>query len=298
MTSKKQPTSKKQMTSKKPLVSVMLLNMNGKKLTSDCIKSIQKNTNYPNYEIIVIDNGSIDGSVKILKEMKRKKIVTKLVLNKKNVGYSNGVNQGFKESKGKYIYHLDNDTLVEKKWLSKAVEAAEAIKNPGAIGSLLVGKINYGKGLKGQEIVSEKLAVCGAAMMYSKKALKKIGNLDAKLWSPIYGEEQDWCYRARNAGFKVVETNASRVYHIGGQDTTKSIKATARYKLLERNRIRAMLYNLTLTDMAKHVPGVGLIFINSFGQGTTIQLLETYAENIANFPEVLKQRKKRKAKLF
>ncbi len=72
----------------------------------------------------------------------------------------------------------------------------------------------------------------------------------------------------------------------------------ARYKLLERNRIRAMLYNLTLTDMAKHVPGMGLIFVNSFGQGMTLHLLSTYAENIANFPEVLKQRKKRKAKLF
>ncbi len=281
------------------LVSVMLLNMNGKKLTADCIKSVQKNTSYPNYEIIVVDNGSTDGSVKMLKEMKRRRIVKKLVLNKKNVGYSNGVNQGFKESRGKYIYHLDNDTLVEKKWLSKAVEAAEDLKGMvGAVGSLIVGKKNYGKGLKGQEVVRERLAVCGAAMMYSKKALKRVGNLDARLWSPIYGEEQDWCYRARNAGFKVVETNASRVYHIGGQDTTKSIKAIARYKLLERNRIRVMLYNLSLGDMAKHVPGLGLIFLNSFEQGMTMHLLGTYAENIANWQEVLKQRKKRKAKLF
>ena len=135
-------------------------------------------------------------------------------------------------------------------------------------------------------------------MMYSKKAVKRVGDLDAKLWSPIYGEEQDWCYRARNAGFRIVETNASRVYHIGGQDTTKSIKAVARYKLLERNRVRAMLYNLSLPDLARHVPGLGLIFVNSFGQGTAFQLLEAYAENIANWQEVLRQRKKRKVKLF
>jgi len=285
--------------SKEKLVSVMLLNMNGKKLTKDCISSIQKNTGYPNYEIVVVDNGSKDGSVEMLKGMEQQGIVKSLILNEKNVGYSAGVNQGFKASKGDYIFHLDNDTLVEKKWLIKAVEAAEGFsKKVGAVGSCLVGKKDYGKGLKEKEVVREKLAVCGAAMMYSKAALAKVGTLDAKLWSPIYGEEQDWCYRARNKGFKVIETNASRVYHIGGQDTTKSSSAIARYKLLETNRVKAMLYNLSVPDMASHVPGLGLIFVNSFRDGMWPHLVSAYWSNAKDWRKVLKERKKRKARVF
>ena len=295
----KKAVSRKKPGDSRPFVSIMLLNMNGKKLTKDCIDSVLRNTDYPNYEIVVVDNGSIDGSVPMLKEMQKKGVVKKLILNKENVGYSAGVNQGFKECNGKYVCHLDNDTLVEKGWLGKSVEAAEGLSGKaGAVGSILVSKADYGKGLQGKEVVRERLAVCGAAMMYSRAALKKVGLLDAGLWSPIYGEEQDWCYRARNAGFKVVETNASRVFHIGGQDTTNSIKAIERYKLLERNRIRAMLYNLSIPDIASHAPGLGLIFVNSFDQGMTLHLLGAYAENIANWREVLRQREKRKAKLF
>jgi GT2 family glycosyltransferase len=284
---------------RRPLVSILLLNMNGKRLTGDCIGSVLENTAYPNREIVVVDNGSIDGSVPMLKAMKKKGIVKTLILNRNNIGYSAGVNQGFGKCRGKYVYHLDNDTLVEKHWLEKAVEAAEALgEKAGAVGSRIVGRSDYGKGLEGDEIVRERLAVCGAAMMYSKKALDEVGNLDAALWSPIYGEEQDWCYRARNAGFKVVECNASRVFHIGGQDTTRSIRAIARFELLETNRLKAMLYNLSIPDMASHVPGLGLIFLNSIGSGMAPHLLKAYWNNIANFPEVLRQRKKRKAKLF
>jgi len=287
------------MAEKKPLVSILLLNMNGKKLTEDCINSIQRNTSYPNYEIALIDNGSTDGSAAMLKEMKAKGIIKTLVLNKANLGYSAGVNQGFKESRGKYVFHLDNDTLVEKKWLEKAVEAAENFQGKvGAVGSLIVGKKDFGKGLQGTEIIRERPAVCGAAMMYSKEALEKVGLLDAELWSPIYGEEQDWCYRARNAGFAVIESNASRVYHIGGQDTTKSIKAIARYELLETNRLKAMLYNLSIPDMARHIPGLGLIFVNSAREGMWQHLLKAYWNNIADWRNVLRERKKRKARLL
>jgi len=286
-------------TAKAKLVSIMLLNMNGRKLTSDCIKSVQQNTLYPNYEIVVVDNGSTDGSVKMLKKLKAKGIVKRLVLNKKNVGYSAGVNQGFEASSGFYIFHLDNDTLVERHWLSKAVQAFEGFpRKVGAVGSLLVSKEDFGKGLQGQEAMRERLAVCGAAMMYSKQALKKVGVLDAKLWSPIYGEEADWCYRARNSGFAIIETNASRVYHIGGQDTKKDSSSRARDELLETNRVKAMLYNLTIADFLRHVPGLGLIFLNSFGEGRTKPLLKSYWNNLCGWQEVARQRKKRKAKLF
>lgn len=300
MAKKKLPARQmKPKSKKKPLVSVMILNMNGKGLTEDCIKSVLRNTDYPNYEIVAIDNGSTDGSVEMLKEMKAKGIVKTLILNKTNLGYSAGVNQGFKASKGKWVFHLDNDTLMEPGWLSKALWAAENFPGKvGAVGSRIVGKKDFGKGLQEKEIVRERLAVCGAAMMYSKKALKKVGLLDAKLWSPIYGEEQDWCYRARNAGFRVIETNASRVYHIGGQDTTKSIKAIARYELLETNRLKAMLYNLSVPDMARHVPGLALIFVNSTREGKLPHLLKAYWNNLIGYKIVLKERKKRKAKIF
>ena len=107
----------------RPLVSIVILNWNRKDLIRNCLQSIQE-TDYPNYEIIVIDQGSSDGSVDML-ERDFPGII--LLRNKKNVGYANGKNQGFRKARGKYIYMLDNDTLiVHKEWLSNVVKVAES----------------------------------------------------------------------------------------------------------------------------------------------------------------------------
>lgn len=284
---------------RKDLVSIIVLNMNGIGLTRQCLESVKKNAIYKPTEVIVVDNGSDAQNVRQLKELKKKGLIDTLILNKTNLGYSRGVNQGFEAASGEFLFHLDNDTLVEKGWLLKAIEALRGYpKKVGVVGSSLVAESDYGKGLREKEVVRERLATCGAALMYTREALDNVGLLDAERFSPIYGEEQDWCYRARNKGFAVIETNASRVLHLGGRDTTKSTGAKERRELLETRRLKAMLYNLTIADFLRHVPGLALVFLNSFGEGMAGTVLCSYWNNVRDAGEILRERKRRKARLF
>src|SRR3989344_9330156 len=106
-----------------PKVSIIILNWNGWKDTIECLESLYKIT-YPNYEVIVVDNGSKDDSVKQIRKVIKKN--TRLILNKDNSGFAEGNNvamrQVLKEKKSKYVLLLNNDTVVDKNFLEPLVE--------------------------------------------------------------------------------------------------------------------------------------------------------------------------------
>ena len=123
---------------KYPLISVVMLNYNGLKYLKKTIPPIL-NLDYPNYEIIVVDNGSTDGSTGFIKKFKK----IKLIENKKNVGYSRGKNMGVRKAKGKYILSIDNDILInDNDVLNRLLENYQ--KNIGFIQILLL-DINQNK---------------------------------------------------------------------------------------------------------------------------------------------------------
>jgi len=105
----------------KPSVTVIVLNWNGKELTIECLKSLQQ-VNYSNFNILVVDNGSTDGSVELLKEKFPE--VSILVL-EKNLGYAGGNNRGFdslKPDQPEYVIFLNNDTIVDENFIEPLVE--------------------------------------------------------------------------------------------------------------------------------------------------------------------------------
>ena len=268
-------------------VSIIVLNWNGKELTRACLKSILKNTRYPNYEIIVVDNGSIDGSVEMLeKEFPQ----VKLIKNKENKGFAGGNNQAMEIAEGDYFFLLNNDTLVTKGWLEKAVEIMESDNRVASVGSTLLPPGAPLNGVGGKD--KERDTVCGAAMLMKRKVVERIGALDADNFSPIYGEETDWNYRARNIGYKVIETQKSKVIHIGSVATKK--QNPNQYVLLNTHRLKAMLYNDSPMRFLKRIPGLGLIFVNSIREGMTIPLLRSYWNNIRNWRNILQERKRRR----
>jgi GT2 family glycosyltransferase len=279
-------------------VSIVILNWNGKGLVRDCIHSIKKNTVYPNFEIIVVDNGSRDGSVEMLMEMKQKGVIQKLVLNKENTGFAAGNNQGFEIASGKYYFMLNNDTLVTKGWLEAAVNLLESSPKIAAVGLRMIDKENWEKKDFALGNDREKLTVCGGAMLLRKSVVKEIGLLDAKHFSPVYGEEQDWCYRARNAGYRMIETDKGIVIHLGSTDTKRQTGREWQFVTMNTHRLKAMLFNLSIPDFLRHAPGLGLIFLKSLREGTTLLLLRSYWNNLKGLGEVLEERKKRKARLF
>ncbi|MDD5163571.1 MAG: glycosyltransferase family 2 protein [Candidatus ainarchaeum sp.] len=283
---------------KKPIVSIVVLNWNGKEFIKKCLESIKKFSPEGKYEIIVIDNGSRDGSVELLQKMKKQGFLQKLILNETNLGFSKGNNQGFEVAEGEFFFMLNNDTEVTENWLENLLNAAEKYPNAAAIGAKI---IDYPMWKKGNYKIlpdRERMTVCGGAMLMRAAAVKKIGVLDAEHFSPIYGEETDWCYRARNAGFKIIETDSSTIIHYGSHDTTKQTGKEKQFVLMNTNRLKAMLYNLTILEMIRHVPGLGLIFVNAFRSGQGKLILQAYWNNLKNLKEIARERKKRKARCF
>src|SRR3989304_3063057 len=105
-----------------PLVSVIVLNWNGKSLIEDCLNSLIKQV-HKNTEIILVDNGSTDGSVELIKSKFRDRV--KLIENGKNLGFSGGNNRGIRASKGDYILLLDNDAVAAEKWIEELIKVVE-----------------------------------------------------------------------------------------------------------------------------------------------------------------------------
>ncbi len=246
------------------LVSVIVLNWNGRKLVQDCLESLLANTDGVEHELIVVDNGSTDGSVELLRRYEAAGKI-RLMANPENRGFSRANNQGFKAAKGDYYYMLNNDTLVTKGWLAEAVKAAEADAGIGIVGSKL-----YHPTEKIDEkdfSVRAKLAVCGAGMLIKKEVVEAIGFLDADNFSPIYGDEVDFCYRARTAGFRVVEAAGSRVIHLGSISMVMAQGKEKQYERLFAHTYKAMLYNLGPLGLLGHLPGYLKIYGAALGRG-------------------------------
>jgi len=119
---------------KEGLVSIVILNWNGKQDLDKCIKSIWANTTYRDFEIVVSDNGSTDGSIELLEALKKKGRVHKVLLNGKNLGFGGGNNVGIEAAKGEFLILLNNDTEPLKGWLKALVRAAEQNPEAGIIG--------------------------------------------------------------------------------------------------------------------------------------------------------------------
>lgn len=120
-----------------PKVSVIVLTYNNLKLNRYCIDSILKNTAYPNYELIILDNRSTDGTVEYLRELDaRKDPRVRVVLNPENSGFAGGNNKAIQISDGKYVVLLNNDTVVTRGWLTALVKHMEADPKCGMVGAV------------------------------------------------------------------------------------------------------------------------------------------------------------------
>ncbi len=102
-------------------LSIIIVNFNTKKITRECIESLIKTTKNISYEIIVVDNASDDGSVEALNKLKTRNSNLGLILNKKNLGFGKGNNQGLKVAKGRYLLLLNTDTMFSSNVLGEMV---------------------------------------------------------------------------------------------------------------------------------------------------------------------------------
>jgi len=250
---------KKMNSTSRPLVSIITINWNQAQVTNELLASL-KNTSYTNYEIIVVDNASKGDDVRLILEAFPE---IKLVRCDENLGFSGGNNAGISAADGKYILLLNNDTEVESGFLEPLVEHMESCPGTGIVSPKIyyydnVGMIQYagssginpytgrgnfiGHNQMDADVFNEAGVTAyshGAAMLFSRELLNKIGPLDEQYFA--YYEELDFCERARKAGYEIHYVPQSTVFH----KESMSIGKANPFKvyLTTRNRLLFMRKN-------------------------------------------------------
>jgi len=246
-----------------PLVSIILLNYNGKEYAKLWQSIFEQN--YPNYEIIFIDNGSQDESLELFLSIARRyNVPVNVIRLRKNLGYSRANNIGVSIARGKYIVLLSNDIEVDKNWLSSMVDflekhpevgVAEPIMfnyNKKSVYDLTYGYMNAcGNIFSSIEIVpKEKLnepfevTFCeGASMFIRKDILMKTGYLFDEDYF-MYYEDVDFCLRVRKLGYKCFVVPYSKIYHIRS-GTTRKLKDPYYTTLFTSNKLLTLFRHLS-----------------------------------------------------
>ena len=215
-------------------LSVIIVNWNTKKLLLECLDSVDKQTQGINYEIIVVDNGSTDGSMEAIRNTQYEIRNLIIIENKKNLGFAKANNQGIKVAQGKYILLLNTDTKIVDNALKKLIDFADSKSNLGVVGPKLLNRDGSAQPstapfftlanaflwlFTGDHFLysSPKSAsrtdwVMGSAFLVKRGVIDKVGFLDEKFF--MYVEEQEWCYRIKKAGFEVWFYPGAEIYHL------------------------------------------------------------------------------------
>lgn len=216
-----------------PHTTIIVLNYNGLKITEKFINQLYLNTE--NFDLIMIDNGSTDGSVDYLSGIAEQKDNFKLICNKDNVGVIRGRNQGwdFFCSDGKagsdYIIFLDNDQFVEKGWLQ---QHHEALSKSGAdiVGAEAWLMNSMFMPVKHCKHSSAKWTYIGAGgMMMHKSVPEKIGMFDERFGKAFF-EDPDVCFRAIDHGYKLYWNYRVKIVHLAHQTLGKNPKKMEIFK--------------------------------------------------------------------
>ncbi len=251
-----------------PKITISIVNLNGKDYLGPCLDSI-KEIEYPmdKIEIIVVDNGSVDGSVKFVKENYPD---IKIIENSKNMGFAYANNQASKNAAGEYVAFLNNDTRVDRNWLVELLRPIYCNNVTVASGSKVLsmdGKtldfagsmINFeGKGFQidyGVSIDKDKHNqyqylpfVNGGAMLINKQIFLDAGGFDEDFFA--YYEDVDLGWRLWVLGYKIIFSPGSIVYH-HHHGTSKEFSEDKLRFLKERNSLYSVFKNYDDENLPK-----------------------------------------------
>ncbi|MBI4644325.1 MAG: glycosyltransferase [Deltaproteobacteria bacterium] len=214
------------------LSSIIIPVFNNLSLTRQCLESIWDNTDFP-HEIIVVDNGSSDGTRDYLNLLEAAGEV-RVIANCTNLGFARASNQGAQAAKGEYLVFLNNDTIVQRGWLRELVACARKDKKTGAVGAKLLypddtvqhAGVTFNKDTKFPHHIyrnydrdhpavnkeREFQAVTGACMLIRKDLFMAVGAFDEAYRNGL--EDVDLCFKLRDQGHKIVYNPRAVVYHL------------------------------------------------------------------------------------
>jgi hypothetical protein len=301
------------------ILSIIIVNYNSKDVLLNCITSLNNLDAKINFEVIVIDNASLESITELEKFFPK----CNFLYNEKNIGFAAANNIGIKQAKGKYIVLLNPDTIVNENSFKPMIQYLENQKDVGIVGckifnadgeiersthsfpSLIKEFVHANEFIKRILGYESKLAslirknfkskslesywdhnsikevdhVTGACMMVKKEAIDKVGLLDEAFF--LYNEEVEWSLRFKQAGYKSVFLPESNIIHLFGYSTKQRVqKQTVNHLLVER--YRGMFY-----FFQKHYGSAKLFALRIIVlQGFSLRLFSTYIKSIFLSKEV------------
>jgi GT2 family glycosyltransferase len=233
---------------REPLVYIIIVNYYGRELLRRCLTSLRK-TKYGNYRALIVDNGSKDGSVEMVR---REFSEVEVIALPKNFGYAGANNLGIVHALkhgAEYVVLLNNDTeVLDPCWLRLAVKVMERHKDIGILGFNLVLPSGKSQQHFNKTKPWEVDTVIFAAVMIRSQVFRSTGYLDPNYTIGFY-EDIDFCYRARRCGFKVVYVPRIKVLHVS-RATFRRVPHIA-LMLEARNQLRNFMLNASLSEWFK-----------------------------------------------
>lgn len=245
-------------------ISVIIVNWNGERFLKPCLDSVLGQS-YDGLEVIVVDNGSTDGSVDLIQKNYTQVII---IENGENLGFAEANNIGIEKSSCDYILALNNDTVLDEDFFESLIKSIEKSDGKTAmwapkilsindketidsVGGLLVSRCGIAKGRGrnekdiGQFDKADAFIPSGCAALYKKSMLDKIGLFDKDFFA--YCEDTDLGLRAVRAGYKTINVPGAVVYHHYSGTTGKySLKKAF---LIERNHLWVVAKNFSLINV-------------------------------------------------
>lgn len=268
-------------------LSILIVSWNTRELLAQCLESVYANPPTGEFEIIVVDNASVDGSVGMVRERFPQVI---LIENSENVGFARANNQAICNSQGEYVLLLNSDVIALPATFELLLELMGANPSAGAAGPILLNPdgsfqasyndfptlLREGLALIGpikrrwepyypshRPEVSRRTRTAdwmgGACLIVRRTCIDQIGLLDQR--THMYGEEVDWCYRMKQAGWSTVYCADAAVIHLGGGSSTAY--SVSRHMAIQRGKVyffrkhrsrgaaRTMVGMVRVTNLAK-----------------------------------------------
>jgi len=233
-----------------PKVSIIIVSFNNLQYLKPCIESIFEYSNYPNIEVIAVDNGSMDGSAEYLKGEKEEGRI-EAILNPKNFGFAKANNQGIQLSSGEYIILLNDDVIVTQNWISRLISylnhphigivgpvtneignEAKIETTYSSIDEMRKWAVEYTRRHKNRYFEIKMLALFCVA--FKKSLLDEVGLLDERFEIGMF-EDDDFSLRIKEAGYKTICAEDIFIHHFG-KASFKKLEEEEYLRIFNKNK--------------------------------------------------------------
>jgi GT2 family glycosyltransferase len=293
-----------------PSVTVVIPNWNGRELLASISLPALVAQTFVDFSVVVVDNGSTDGSASYVKSHWPGVGVEELST---NVGFAAAVNIGITAATSEFVALLNNDVELDRRWLEEMVSAAQELPEAGSLACRIMdfddrtlittvgdclsagGTIfwrGWGERDTGQyDRLEPVFSACAAAALYRRDAFETIGLFDEEFFA--YLEDVDWGFRAQLAGLQCWYVPSAVAFHVGG--ATSSKMSGMRRALLARNAYWLVLKNLPFHVAARNGPALVFVLIRRFyrtvREGNAKRAGAAFVQAVLETPAMLRKRR-------